>query len=384
MAENDDSQEKTEEPTSKRREKAREEGQVARSQELTTAASVISVAGFVFLFGNSLFQQLSNLFATGFVFQQRDVADSQLMMARLGSFFVDAFLIISPIFATAFVVALLVSGSLGGYSFSLKAIAPKVSKLNPLNGFKRMFGMRSVIELLKSIGKFLLVGGITYLLVKNYVGELLYASLMNYGEGLLMSGSIVALSFLIATCALIIIAMIDVPYQLFEYNKKLKMTKQEIKDEMKDTEGRPEVKRKIREKQREMASMRMLEAIADADVIITNPEHFAIALAYDPTGDMPPQVVAKGADLIAQNIKQRAKEEGVPLFESPILARALYFTTDLNGYIPEALYEAVAQVIAFIFNINSFNRDNFRPQKPNPKVPQHMIFDEQGNRSVVE
>lgn len=384
MAENDDSQEKTEEPTSKRREKAREEGQVARSQELTTAASVISVAGFVFLFGNSLFQQLSNLFATGFVFQQRDVADSQLMMARLGSFFVDAFLIISPIFATAFVVALLVSGSLGGYSFSLKAIAPKVSKLNPLNGFKRMFGMRSVIELLKSIGKFLLVGGITYLLVKNYVGELLYASLMNYGEGLLMSGSIVALSFLIATCALIIIAMIDVPYQLFEYNKKLKMTKQEIKDEMKDTEGRPEVKRKIREKQREMASMRMLEAIADADVIITNPEHFAIALAYDPTGDMPPQVVAKGADLIAQNIKQRAKEEGVPLFESPILARALYFTTDLNGYIPEALYEAVAQVIAFIFNINSFNRDNIRPQKPNPKVPQHMIFDEQGNRSVVE
>lgn len=384
MAENDDSQEKTEEPTSKRREKAREEGQVARSQELTTAASVISVAGFVFLFGNSLFQQLSNLFATGFVFQQRDVADSQLMMARLGSFFVDAFLIISPIFATAFVVALLVSGSLGGYSFSLKAIAPKVSKLNPLNGFKRMFGMRSVIELLKSIGKFLLVGGITYLLVKNYVGELLYASLMNYGEGLLMSGSIVALSFLITTCALIIIAMIDVPYQLFEYNKKLKMTKQEIKDEMKDTEGRPEVKRKIREKQREMASMRMLEAIADADVIITNPEHFAIALAYDPTGDMPPQVVAKGADLIAQNIKQRAKEEGVPLFESPILARALYFTTDLNGYIPEALYEAVAQVIAFIFNINSFNRDNIRPQKPNPKVPQHMIFDEQGNRSVVE
>jgi len=384
MAENDDSQEKTEEPTSKRREKAREEGQVARSQELTTAASVISVAGFVFLFGNSLFQQLSDRFATGFVFQQRDVADSQLMMARLGSFFVDAFLIISPIFATAFVVALLVSGSLGGYSFSLKAIAPKVSKLNPLNGFKRMFGMRSVVELLKSLGKFLLVGGITYLLVNNYVGELMYASLMNYSEGLIMSGSIVALSFLIATCALIIIALIDVPYQLFEYNKKLKMTKQEIKDEMKDTEGRPEVKRKIREKQREMASMRMLEAIADADVIITNPEHFAIALAYDPTGDMPPQVVAKGADLIAQNIKQRAKEEGVPLFESPILARALYFTTDLNGYIPEALYEAVAQVIAFIFNINSFNRDNIRPQKPNPKVPQHMIFDEQGNRSVVE
>ncbi len=338
----------------------------------------------MFLFGNSLFQQLSDRFATGFVFQQRDVADSHLMMARLGSFFVDAFLIISPILATAFVVALLISGSLGGYSISLKAIAPKVSKLNPLNGFKRMFGMRSVIELLKSLGKFLLVGGITYLLVKNYVGTLMYASLMNYGEGLIMSGSIVAFSFLIATCALIIIALIDVPYQLFEYNKKLKMTKQEIKDEMKDTEGRPEVKRKIREKQREMASMRMLEAIADADVIITNPDHFAIALAYDPTGDMPPQVVAKGADLIAQNIKQRAKEEGVPLFESPILARALYFTTDLNGYIPEALYEAVAQVIAFIFNINSFNRDNIRPQKPNPKVPQHMVFDEQGNRSVVE
>ena len=153
---------------------------------------------------------------------------------------------------------------------------------------------------------------------------------------------------------------------------------------MKDTDGRPEVKQRIREKQREMASMRMFEAIADADVIITNPDHFAVALSYDPTGDMPPKLVAKGADIVAQSIKERAKKEGVPVFASPVLARALFFTTDLNGYVPEPLYEAVAQVIAFIFNINSFNSRGMNLQEPVPQVPSDMQFDQDGRRELID
>lgn len=384
MSENDSSQEKTEEPTAKKKQKARDDGQVARSQEMVTAAVVIAVAGFIVIFGANLFKSLAERFSEGFVFGTREVFDSDLLVARISDTYLDMFLIITPVGITGFVAAMLVSGGLGGYSFSMKALMPKLNKLSPLNGFKRMFGPRALVQLLQAIGKFLLVGGLTYLLIDFYIDDLTYASLMNYKEGLGFSGSILAFSFLIAASALVLIAMIDAPYQLFEYNKKLKMTKQEVKDEMKDTDGRPEVKQRIREKQREMASMRMFEAIADADVIITNPDHFAVALAYDPTGDMPPKLVAKGADIVAQSIRERAKKEGVPMFASPVLARALFFTTDLNGYVPEPLYEAVAQVIAFIFNINSFNSQGMSLKEPAPKVPPDMRFDQDGRRELID
>jgi len=378
MAENDSTQEKTEEPTSKRIQKSRDDGQVARSQELSIAATVITVAGFMYLFGGAMIIKISEQFAAAFVFDPKHVFDVSGLTSRVGKGLMDALLVVAPLGAAAFVVSLLVSGVLGGYNFSWKAIAPKASKLNPLSGLKRLFGMKVVFDFFKTIGKFLLVGGLTYLLVDNYVGQLMFTSLMNFEGGLALGGSIIVFSFLVATLALVIIAMIDVPYQLQEYNKKLKMTKQEVKEEAKDTDGRPEVKQRIRQKQRELASMRMLEAIADADVVITNPEHFAVALAYDPTGDLPPKLVAKGSDFIAEKIRERAKEEGVPLFTSPTLARSLFFTTDLNGYIPEPLYEAVAQVIAFIFNINSFNRGGVNSEIPVPRVPLDMRFDKNG------
>jgi len=187
----------------------------------------------------------------------------------------------------------------------------------------------------------------------------------------------------VASSTLIIIALIDAPYQLYQHNEKMKMSLKEVKDERKDTEGSPEVKQRIRQKQREVSAARMLEAIAEADVVITNPEHFAVALAYDPSSDDPPKVVAKGADLMAQRIRDRAGEEGVPLFQSPVLARALFFTTELDAFIPEPLFEAVAQVIAYIFNINSINRANMTRSKPVPRVPDDMIFDSDGRQSQV-
>ena len=182
---------------------------------------------------------------------------------------------------------------------------------------------------------------------------------------------------------MIIIALIDAPYQVYQHNQKMKMSLKEVKDERKDTEGSPEVKQRIRQKQREVSAARMLEAIAEADVVITNPEHFAVALAYDPSSEDPPKVVAKGADLMAERIRERAGEEGVPLFQSPVLARALFFTTEIEAFIPEPLFEAVAQVIAYIFNINSINRSSSLRDKPVPRVPDNMVFDSEGRQSEV-
>lgn len=379
----DDSQEKTEEPTARRLSKAREEGQIARSTEITIAASVISVAIYIFLFGNSLLGNVANIFAKGLVFDSLAVLEPQVGLGRLSDAAVEALLTILPILILTGVVVLVCSGLIGGYNFSWKSIQPKASKFNPISGFKRMFGTQALVNLAKSIAKFLLVGGVTFFLIDASVAEFAQISLMALEPGLSASASILTTAFLVASSTLIIIALIDAPYQVYQHNQKMKMSLKEVKDEQKQTEGSPEVKQRIRQKQREVSAARMLEAISEADVIITNPEHFAVALAYDPSSDDPPKVVAKGVDFIADRIRERGGEEGVPLFQSPVLARALYFTTEVDGFIPEPLFEAVAQVIAYIFNINSINRAKAQQSKPVPRVPDDMIFDEDGRQSQI-
>jgi flagellar biosynthetic protein FlhB len=379
----DDSQEKTEEPTARRLSKAREEGQIARSTEITIAASVISVAIYIFLFGNSLLGNVANIFAKGLVFDSLAVLEPQVGLGRLSDAVVEALLTILPILILTGVVVLVCSGLIGGYNFSWKSIQPKASKFNPISGFKRMFGTQALVNLAKSIAKFLLVGGVTFFLIDASVAEFAQISLMALEPGLSASASILTTAFLVASSTLIIIALIDAPYQVYQHNQKMKMSLKEVKDEQKQTEGSPEVKQRIRQKQREVSAARMLEAISEADVIITNPEHFAVALAYDPSSDDPPKVVAKGVDFIADRIRERGGEEGVPLFQSPVLARALYFTTEVDGFIPEPLFEAVAQVIAYIFNINSINRAKAQQSKPVPRVPDDMIFDEDGRQSQI-
>ena len=379
----DDSQDKTEEPTARRLSKAREEGQIARSTEITIAASVISVAIYIYLFGSALLGNVANIFAQGLVFDSMAVLEPQVALGRLGDAAVEALFSILPILILTAVVVLACSGLIGGYNFSWKSLQPKASKFNPISGLKRMFGLQALVNLAKSIAKFLLVGGVTYFLIDASITEFAQISLMALEPGLTASASILTTAFLVASSTLIIIALIDAPYQLYQHNEKMKMSLKEVKDERKDTEGSPEVKQRIRQKQREVSAARMLEAIAEADVVITNPEHFAVALAYDPSSDDPPKVVAKGADLMAQRIRDRAGEEGVPLFQSPVLARALFFTTELDAFIPEPLFEAVAQVIAYIFNINSINRANMTRSKPVPRVPDDMIFDSDGRQSQV-
>ena len=379
----DDSQEKTEEPTARRLSKAREEGQIARSTEITIAASVISVAIYIYLFGSSLLGNVANIFARGLVFDSLAVLEPQVAAGRLADAMIEALFSILPILILTGVVVLACSGLIGGYNFSWKSLQPKASKFNPIAGFKRMFGIQALVNLGKSIAKFLLVGGVTYLLIDASITEFAEISLMALEPGLTVSASILTTAFLVASSTLIIIALIDAPYQVYQHNQKMKMSLREVKDERKDTEGSPEVKQRIRQKQREVSAARMLEAIAEADVVITNPEHFAVALAYDPSSEDPPKVVAKGTDVMAERIRERAGEEGVPLFQSPVLARALFFTTEIEAFIPEPLFEAVAQVIAYIFNINSINRSSNLRDKPIPRVPDNMVFDSEGRQSEV-
>jgi len=381
--ENDDGQEKTEEPTGKRLSKARDEGQIARSSEINIAASVISVALFLFLFGNSLLSNVANVFAKGLVFDAQSVLEPQVAAGRLDDAMLEVFFAILPLLLLSASVVVVCSGLIGGYNFSWKALQPKASKFNPIAGLKRMFGARSLVELAKAIAKFALVGGVAYILITSSISDFSEISRMAFEPGISASASLVTTAFLVAATTLIIIALIDAPYQAYKHNEQLKMTKKEVKDERKDTDGSPEVKQRIREKQREVYTARMLEAVAEADVVITNPEHFAVALAYDPSSDDPPRVVAKGADFTAQRIRERAAEEGVPLFQSPVLARALFFTTEIQGFIPEALFEAVAQVIAYIFNINSINRSDPMYAKPVPRVPDNMVFDSDGRKAEV-
>jgi flagellar biosynthetic protein FlhB len=242
-----------------------------------------------------------------------------------------------------------------------------------------MFGMKAVVDLSKALSKFALIALVLYLVVSANFPMLTKLGFMDLEPAMAEAGRIIAFGTVLVTLTLIVAAAIDIPYQLHTFNKQMKMTKQEVKEEMKDTEGRPEVKAQIRRKQREIATGMMMSAIADADVVIVNPEHFAVALSYDPSKNGAPIMVAKGADLLAKAIRERAKEEGIPLFSSPVLARSIFYTTEINQSVPESLYYAVAQVIAYIFNLNSFERGAQTAKKPNPKVPDDMRYNADGS-----
>ncbi len=378
MAEEDTGQEKTEEPTAKRIQKAREDGQVARSQELSVAAMMIGSAAFMYLFGASLIANLQQNFSLGFVFDRKAVFSEKLLPGAFGENAITGLLTMAPLFIFAIVIALGAAGVLGGYIFSPKALAPKASKLNPLSGFKRMFGLKALVELSKALTKFTLVGAVLYLVVSQSFASLNQLGFMALEPAMSTAGNIIAWGTILVTLTLVIAAGIDIPYQLHEFNKKLKMTKQEVKDELKDMEGRPEVRAQIRRKQREMAMGSMLEAVAEADVVIVNPEHFAVALSYDPSSSSAPVLVAKGVDFLAESIRDKANAGGIQIFSSPTLARALYFTTDINQPVPESLYHAVAQVIAYVFSLNGRNPASGSLNIPVPEVPAEMRYAKDG------
>ena len=378
------SEEKTEEPTSRRLSKAREEGQVARSTELPAAAVTIAALGFLFLTGGVLVSKLAEAFASGFNFDRKLVHSPNLLPAIFAHEILESFILIAPLLLLTAAVAIAASGATGGYLFSLKAVSPKASKLNPLNGIKRMFGTKALVELAKALLKFFLVAGMVTWVLSDNITTLDSLGKMAFEPGMKVAGDMLSKSALIMACSLIIIALIDVPFQKWQHMKQMRMTKQEVKDEMKDMEGRPEVKAQIRRRQREMSNSRMIDRVKDADVVITNPEHFAVALSYDPNGDSAPILLAKGADAVAARIREQAEKHGIEIFQAPPLARALYFTTDLERPVPEDLYYAVAQVIAYIFNLASVRPGAPPVQRPQPKVPPNMQFDTNGKLETEE
>lgn len=377
MSQSDD-QEKTEEPTSRKLEKAREEGQVARSTELPAASVTIAALGMLYLTGDALIHKMAEAFVSGFNFDRKLVHSPNLLPAIFGHEVLESFILIAPLMLLTITIAIASSGATGGFLFSTKALAPKASKLNPLNGLKRMFGTKALVELGKALLKFGLVAGVVAWVLYDNVSTLNNIGKMAFEPAMAVAGQLLAKSALIMACALILIAAIDVPFQRWEFMKSMRMSKQDIKDEMKDMEGRPEVKAQIRRRQREMANRRMIDNVKDADVVITNPEHFAVALSYDPNGDSAPILLAKGTDEVAARIRAEAEKHGIEIFRAPPLARALYFTTDLDQPVPEDLYYAVAQVIAYVFNLASIRPGAPPLQRPQPKVPKNMQFDSNG------
>ena len=375
----DDSSQRTEQPTARRLRRARDEGQVARSVELSAAAVTLSATLMFFMMGGAWLNSLSDYFAAGFTFDRKLLETPALLPAAFASQLTHAFMLLLPVLLVVLVVAVLAAGATGGYLFSLDSVLPKASKLNPITGLKRMFGPTAAVELLKALLKVSIVSVVLLLLVDRHSAELLMLGSMALKPALALAGSLISESALWLTFSLVFIAMIDVPYQRFTFMKRMRMTKQEIKDEMKDMEGRPEVKAQIRRRQREVANARMMQKVKEADVIITNPEHFAVALSYDPSSDGAPILLAKGADHMALRIRTEANNHGIEIFAAPELARALYFTTNLEQSIPDALYFAVAQVIAYVFGLGQVQPGIAPMARPVPKIPASMLFDSDGH-----
>ena len=373
-------EDKTEDPTAQKLKKARDDGQVARSMELPAAVIVIGSFAVLMVTGGWVITRLSAVFAQGFVFDRQLIEKPLLLPAHFGEHLVSAFMLVMPVILFTMVAAVIASGLTGGYLFSLGAVMPKGSKLNLISGLKRIFGTHALVELGKAILKFVLVSTVLWWSLMANMDSLVRIGQMGLEPALDAAGKMVLQSGLWVALSLAVIAMIDVPWQKHSFTKRMRMSKQEVKDEYKQMEGSPEVKAQIRRRQREMANSRMMDRVKDADVVITNPEHFAVALEYDPTGDGAPIMVAKGSDHMAALIRAEAKNHGIHIFEAAPLARAIYFTTEVERQVPEDLYHAVAQVIAYVFSLEAASPLN--PPRPRPEVtvPPSMLFSPDGKR----
>ncbi|MCH4902492.1 MULTISPECIES: flagellar biosynthesis protein FlhB [unclassified Pseudomonas] len=351
MAESESGQDKTEDPTEKRKKDSREKGEIARSKELNTLAIMLAGSAALLIFGGMLAQELMDLMRQNFTLSREVIMDERSMATFLMSSGLQALLAIQPIMITLLLAAFLGPIALGGWLFAAGSLAPKFSRMNPAAGLKRMFSMKAVVELLKALAKFLITLGVALVVLNADIDDLLRIAHEPLDRAIIHSLQLVGWSSLWLACGLIIIAAVDVPVQIWESIKKLKMTKQEVRDEHKDQEGRPEVKQRIRQVQREMSQRRMMAAIPDADVVITNPTHYAVALKYDAEKGGAPMLLAKGSDFLALKIREIAVANNVMLLESPALARSIYYSTELEEEIPGGLYLAVAQVLAYVYQI---------------------------------
>ena len=351
MAEESDDQEKTEAATPRRLEKAREEGQVARSRELTTFLLLLTGVGGLWSLSSHLYGHLGMAMEQSFLFDRSQAFDVAPMLSHVLMLAQETLLALLPLFLLLLVVALVAPMLLGGMVASAKSLQPQLSKLNPVKGLKRIFSVQALAELAKVIAKAVLVGTVVAIFLVNQIGQFMELMDLPIRQAIGKALQLAAMACGLMILTLVVVILIDVPYQLWHHAKKLRMTKEEIKREHKESEGDPHVKARIRSQQQAVARRRMMSQVPTADVVVTNPTHYAVALSYQDGKMAAPRVVAKGVDAVAARIRELADEHAVPMMEAAPLARALYRHVDLEAEIPVELYTAVAEVMAWAFSL---------------------------------
>ncbi|MGA7800586.1 MAG: flagellar biosynthesis protein FlhB [Gammaproteobacteria bacterium] len=369
MAENEDGQERSEQATGKRLEEARKKGQIARSKELNSAAVTLVSAGMLLVTGPAMAERLMDLMRSGLTLDRSEIFDQTAPVLLLKHTLMNALALMAPLLLVTAVAAIAASVALGGWTFSAEALAFDLDKLNPVKGIKRLVSVRGVVELVKALVKFLFLTAVAIGLLWHLSDQFLGLGAETPKAAIAHAAHLLGWGFLGVSLPLILIAAADVPFQLWDHARQMKMTKQEIKDEYKETEGKPEVKQRIRAKQREFAQARMMSEVPKADVVVTNPTHYAVALRYDAGRMGAPLLVAKGADLIAAQIRKVAAANDVVIMSAPPLARALYHSTELNQEIPAGLYLAVAQVLAYVYQLKAVQEHGGAVPTPPSDLP---------------
>jgi len=364
MSEHDEGAERTEQPTAKRLKEARERGQVPRSRELGGAAMLGMGVLLLSSIGAPMALASSTWLRNALVFSHADLEPTRLI-SHAGSVLAGLALIAAPLFGACIVAGVVSPLLVSGISFSSKALMPDFSRVDPMAGFKRLYSAQSLAEITKAVLRVLLVGTVAWLLLRARMPELLGLAQEPVDRAMAHGAALALRTLLTLTLALLVIAGIDVPYQIWQHRKQLRMTREEVKEEMKESDGRPEVKARIRRAQHAIANRRMLEAVPKADAVIVNPTHYAVAIAYDAQRMRAPRVVAKGVDHMAQSIREVAEKHRVPIVSAPPLARALHRLVELDQEVPSKLYAAVAQVLTFVYHLRAYQRHGGRaPQKP--------------------
>lgn len=343
--------EKTEPASPRKLEKSRDEGQVPRSPELSTFAVLITAGCGLWLMGGHLMAQLSSLMRDGMKVPRDAGFDSSLLLDRLFDQSFDALFAFSPFLILMFVVAVTAPMLISGWLFTWKSLEPKFNRLNPISGVGRMFSLNSLIELAKALLKAGLIGGAGVWTIWHHKEAVLSLIAAPIAVGAGHMGNLVVMSFLAIAGTMVLIAAVDVPFKLWDHYRRLKMTKEEVRQENKETDGDPQMKARIRAKQREVARKRMMAEVPKADVIVTNPTHYSVALKYEDGKMRAPRVVAKGSHLLALKIREIGQQHHVPLLAAPPLARALYHHAELGDEIPQTLYNAVAEVLAYVYQL---------------------------------
>jgi len=368
------SQDKTEKASPQKVKKARQEGQIPRAKEFTTAVIFLAVALYFYSQLSNIWQSMTGVFRYNMALTKDDLASPNQMVEQIGQSLAMIIEMLVPMFAVIIIVTVASTLVLGGWMFRPANMLPKLSKLNPLSGIKRMFSTRSLVELIKSTLKVTVVFAVLYGYLDNHLQPLLGMQSLPLNQGVTMIMSILFEGLLLMGFALLIFGVIDIPYQRWEHLKELKMTKQELKEEFKNNEGRPEVKQRIRQIQQQFARRKIDKMVPTADVVITNPTHYAVALKYDMSLSEAPFVVAKGVDETAMHIQRIARENQVEIINSPPLTRSIYYTTAIEQAIPSQLYIAVAHILTYVLQLKAFRKGSGKKPHPLPifSIPKHL------------